>query len=185
MGISEGIFRKRWFRQWGLMVLLILGVGTTSLANGAPEHQVKVAFIYNFTKFIQWPAVAQPPATDEMMLCVVGERPLRDIEKLEGRETFGRSIVVRMNVPAKEWSRCDILYIAESEAPRVNEILARVATWPILTISDMPDFADKGGIIGLRIHDGRVRFDINLATARRIEMHISSQLLGLAVRVLQ
>ncbi|WP_051321664.1 YfiR family protein [Chrysiogenes arsenatis] len=185
MGISEGIFRKHWVCQWGLMVLLILGIGTTSLANSAPEHQVKVAFIYNFTKFIQWPPVAGQPPSGQIQLCVVGKRPLDDIEKLEGQLTFGRPIVVRLDVPAKEWSQCDILYIAESEAPRVSEILARVATLPILTISDMPDFADKGGIIGLRIHDGRVRFDINLATARRIEMHISSQLLGLAVRVLQ
>lgn len=185
MGVSEEIFRKRWFCQWGLIVLLVLGIGTTSLANSAPEHQVKVAFIYNFTKFIQWPPVGGPPPTDPIQLCVVGKKPLEDIEKLEGRVTFGRPIVVRMDAPEKEWAKCDILYIADSEASRAHEILAKVVTSPVLTISDMPDFADKGGIIGLRIHEGRVRFDINLATARRNEMHISSQLLGLAVRVLQ
>ena len=64
-----------------------------------------------------------------------------------------------------------------------RKVLSASTTMPILTISDEPDFVSRGGIIGLVTEGRRIRFDINLGTAREAQLQISSRLLQLARRV--
>ena len=59
------------------------------------------------------------------------------------------------------------------------------ARQPLLSVGDEPGFLERGGIIALKLSDGRVRFDINLATARETGLRLSSQLLQLADQVIQ
>ena len=66
------------------------------------------------------------------------------------------------------------------DAARVDAVLRAVGQWPVLTVSDAPDFAAAGGIIGLRERTGRIRFDINQGAAKRAGLSLSSQLLRLA-----
>lgn len=92
---------------------------------------------------------------------------------------------MRQGARPEEWRGCHILFIPAEEAERVDGVLRAVALAPVLTVSDSPDFARSGGMIGLKQRGGRIRFDINLGAARRAGLNLSSRLLKLADEVLQ
>jgi len=75
--------------------------------------------------------------------------------------------------------RCHLVFISDSEARRVETILAPLASRPVLTVSDMTNFARQGGVIGFYPEGKKVRFEINVNTAQRSGLKISSDLLRL------
>jgi YfiR/HmsC-like len=59
-------------------------------------------------------------------------------------------------------------------------ILGEVRGAPVLTVGDGDTFPRRGGIVGLIIEDGRMRFAINPDAAQRSGVRLSSKLLSLA-----
>jgi hypothetical protein len=77
------------------------------------------------------------------------------------------------------------LFISSSEEGRLPAILVEAQRMHVLTVSDMPHFAERGGIIGLVNQQGRVRFEVNLKMAEQTPLLLSSELLKVAIRVIQ
>ena len=71
-------------------------------------------------------------------------------------------------------------FVSTSEKRRMGDILQRAGGSSILTVSDVEGFCEKGGIIELLVSDDRLRFEVNLAEARRTHLQLSSKLLALA-----
>jgi hypothetical protein len=156
------------------------------------EYEVKAAFIYNFAKFVEWPAVEWPAAVDAggpstpIKLCILGENPFGELldQAVLGKQVNGRSFTVQAVSTASEAELCDIDFISASEASKLDALLPRLGKRPILTVSDLEGFADKGGIIGLKMQDKKVRFEVNMVAARHAGLKLSSQLLKVAVQVI-
>jgi len=72
-----------------------------------------------------------------------------------------------------------MIFISKSDRARLAEILPRLSGRQILTVSEAPGFASRGGIINFYLEGNKVRFEINPAAARRDGLKISSQLLNL------
>ena len=172
-------------KRYQLLVWWLAGIFLISpaFAVNAKEQEIKVSFIYNFAKFIKWPVSASDGGS--FKICVVGERPLSgNISLLQGRVVNDHAIEVRL-IEKPELGECHILFIGDSEGQRLPDILQNMAKAPILSISDLPDFIHAGGIIGMKVKDDRVRFDINLKAAQKAGLDIDSQLLKLATEVLK
>lgn len=152
-----------------------------ALAAAAPEYEVKAAFIYNFTRFIQWPADSGEPG-DVLNLCVLGRDPFGDkLDDLEGREVRGRTLKIRRPAGIDERDDCAIVYISPSHSgdyPRLLDTLSRDRG--VLSVSDIQGFAENGGVIEMYLENSRVRFAINVDAARQAGLEMSSQLLRLA-----
>lgn len=173
------------FPRYSLLVcwLTIICLIPPVFAAGTKEQQVKVTFIYNFAKFIKWPTSADADAS--FIICVVGEQPLSgSISLLQGRYINGRAIDIRP-IAKPEPGDCHIVFIGDTEAQYLPGILQDIATLPVLSISDLPNFVHGGGIIGMKIIDSRIHFDINLTAAHKAGLDINSQLLKLATEILQ
>jgi hypothetical protein len=146
------------------------------------EAQVKAAYLYNFGKFVRW----QTPPTDTFDICVIGKNPFGAAlsNTVAGERIEGKSIVAR-DVPATaEPSHCRILFITTGEEDRLKAAFAVAKRNGSLTVSDMPHFADRGGMIGLVNQNGRIRFEVNLAAAEEAGLNVSSELLKVAVKVI-
>ena len=151
-------------------------------AQAPSEYQVKAAFLYNFVKFIDWPAT--PAAQDgPIELCVLGKDPFGGaIERvIEGKTVNGRPLVIRHIGDAVTARSCHVLFVSASETARAGEIVKAVHSWSILTVSDIDRFAERGGIITFLMEGQRVRFRINPKMAAAAGLQISSKLLQLAV----
>ncbi len=104
--------------------------------------------------------------------------------QFEGKQVKKRSIKYRdFNSDPQYFSH--ILFISSSEHKSVDRILSKVANKAILTISDIPNFIYKGGMIGLVKKDDKILFEINFDETRKAGLRISSQMLLLATVVLR
>lgn len=166
-------------RRLGCVVATALWAVATVLAAEVSEDAVKAGFILNFAKFTDWPASAG--GGDRLLICSLGSGALSGaLESLQGRIVKGRAVRVRGATRPSELHECQILFIAADEEERIEWILQRVASLPVLTVSDAPHFVNAGGMIGLFQENDRLRFDINLAMARQNNLTLSSNLLRLA-----
>lgn len=162
-----------------------LAIALCLLAVAAPaaplEYQVKASYLYNFVQFITWPSDAN--ASDgKFNLCVLGaERFGNALDALVGERIDGREIALRrLERPAQaRAARCHLLFIAAG-TPEINGGDA-VSEYGLLTIGETPGFLQRGGIINLVEHNGRIRFEINQQAARQAGLVISSRILSLAL----
>jgi hypothetical protein len=240
------------------------------------EYEVKAAFMYNFLKFVDWPAEKMASDGNQIIIGIIGQDPFgsaADIlndKKVEDREVVIKhfdgfqqlkeavekdkteltnkikalsksQIIYRDNdgkiviTPADEFDelkgitdtsarekkieelkkrgflladpskagdiktiidtiangqmetlkRCHLLFICASEKKTVNEIIDLVKDQGVLTVSDIREFLDAGGIVSFVIEDNKVRFDINLTASEKAGLRIRSQLLRLAKKVVK
>lgn len=174
----------RWLAGGLLALTACLAVGPVR-AQAVSEDAVKAGFVYNFVKFTQWPGEREG---DSRLLdvCTPGTLPLDGhFALLQGRMIGGRKIVLRSHVAPADWRSCQVLYLPDAEGARAEGGLRGLGSAPVLTISDQPGFVQAGGMIGLRVEDNRVRFDVNLLAAQRAGLALSSQMLKLAGQVLR
>jgi len=167
------------------LFLLSLGLSLASIrpswADTPTENQIKSAYVLNFIKFVDWPAGA---GDARVALCVMGNAPLGGaLSSLDGRKAGAREIHVEHVKYDDDLKGCQVLYIGESEQRRVTAIIRALADSPVLTISDIENFAQRGGTIGLVSHENRIVFEVNLASARSGKLFLSGQMLNLATHV--
>jgi hypothetical protein len=168
-----------------LVVLISLGANARSVQTGKPvEYEVKAAFLYNFSKFVKWPAAALRNR-NEFTICVIGRDPFgTSLDMLLAGETVdGKRVVARRIAGATDTATCEIAFISVSEERRLKETLATLARANTLTVSDIPQFAQRGGMIEFILSGNKVRFDINLTPAERSGLTLGSDLLRVAESV--
>ena len=165
------------------LIALVLLVGTP-IAEGKSsrphtEFEVKAAYLSHFTNFVEWPARAVPD--DVFEVCIVGDDPFgKAFEPFLDQEVQGRRLRIVRHPNAVDIPRCQILFVSASQKDHVGQILQQVADKPVLTVSDIEDFAARGGILNFVLRDRKVRFSINLEAADRAGVKMSSRLLKLA-----
>jgi hypothetical protein len=175
---------KRWLAG-GLLALFVWLAHGPAQAELASEQMVKAGFLYNFVKFTQWPGVREGDRSP-LQICTPGAQPLDgQVALLHGRSIGSRIIEIRNNVQSSEWRSCAVLFIAEGDTSRMESAIRGLGNAPVLTVSDAQDFVQAGGMIGMRIDDNRVRFDINLGAAQRAGLALNSQMVKLAGQVLR
>ena len=150
-------------------------------AESLAESEIKAAFVYNFAKFVQWPAPALGQAQAPLSVCVIGDDSFGPaLDTIDHKLAQGHEVHVRRRVRPEEARSCHILFVAESEHAQLAAILRAVSGASVLTISEIDRFAEAGGIIGLYKVDNKLRFSVNLEQAHASLLEINSQLLKLA-----
>jgi hypothetical protein len=161
-------------------VVLLAVVSTAPKLAGAAPHDVgadavKAAFLLNFARFSEWPADSD---RGPLIFCVAGDRPLEEAltDTLRGQTMNGRTLEVQHVATAMDAARCHVLYVDAS----AESMIGALHHLPILTVSEMPRFADSGGIIELGVEHGKMRFAVNVDVASRSGLKLSSRFLSLA-----
>jgi hypothetical protein len=91
-----------------------------------------------------------------------------------------RPFAVRRLPDTQQTSQCQILFIGAAEWKRTRALLDVVKSTGVLTVGESDDFTALGGIINFRLDGPRVRIQVDLRTAERARLRISSKLLNLA-----
>ena len=161
-------------RRRAIVAALLVAVATSRAARAEQSAiaDVKAAFLFNFAKFTQWPAIG--PA-DAIEICVVGDetiaRALTDLTR--GQKIDGHAVETRTTAAPS----CRVLFVS---AGARNAVRDAGRTTPILTVSDGGHFAASGGMIELFVEHDRMRFAVNVDAVQRAHLILSSRLLGLA-----
>jgi hypothetical protein len=160
--------------------------GTLALSAQArpAEYQVKAAYLYNFARFVEWPAGTPSLQGAAFTICVLGPDPFGAYldTLLNGAMIGGKPVVARRLASERDAIGCPVLFVAASEADHLPQVLAAVERGT-LTVSDIPAFARRGGMIQFVADANRIRFEVNQATTERAGLTLSSELLKVAVAV--
>jgi len=162
---------------WGILLLTCLRAMAWSATR---EYEIKAGFIYNFFRFVEWPKPGDP-----WQVGIMGSDPFEGaLRDFESRPISGKAIQVRKVNELTDAKKCDVVFIGPSESTRISATLTGLKGSSVLTISDIPSFADKGGAIGLTTESNRVRFIINIDTLKQSNLKASARFLQLATRTI-
>lgn len=150
------------------------------------EAQAKAVFVFNAIRYVTWPkTVFRSEDTIEVgVLTKSGSDVSWDI--LKGKTVQGRKVVVKKSSDMDDLRSCQVIYIDATARKDLVRALNAFRQESILTISDIDNFhMHEGGMITLSVANSKLNFTVNLATARKSSLDISSHLLKLAREVLQ
>lgn len=170
-----------------IRAILSAGMLLASCAFGAPGAevakgiQIKAAFLYNFTKFVEWPPESFSAPDSAIVIGVLGEGPFgEELEKVvRGRRVNGRPIAILALPAAGDAGVVHVLFVPDGAEARFDGETAA----GVLTVGDSDRFAALGGMITFVPEADKVRFIINLEAAERAGLKVSAQLLKLATKV--
>jgi hypothetical protein len=172
-------------KAWAL-IGLSLGVASlqASEPTGAREYAVKAAFLYNFTKFVEWPAECFRAPDAPFVIGVLECEPLHtELEKaVRGRKVNGRNVVVQHYRHASEIAAPHALFVGGAEASN-RDILKRLEARSVLAVGESAAFLELGGTIGFVFEDDKIRFVIDMSAAKRARLKVSAQLQKLAQEI--
>jgi hypothetical protein len=146
------------------------------------EYQIKAAFLYNFTQFTDWPASTFSATNAPIVIGIVGEDPFGNImdEVVRGEMVRGHPLVIKRLRADEDLRSCHVLFISRSEKDRLPALLSQLKGSPVLTVSDINEFAQEGGMVNLLLANNTVKLEINQAKAEEAGLQISAKLLRLA-----
>lgn len=178
---AKGMKLRTVWRVVALAVLLGLLPEATAADKTPGEYEVKAAFLYNFIAFTDWPATAFENPSSPIVIGVVGKDPFGSAldAMMKGERVKDRPLIVWRVTKPEDMKRCHILFIGDSESQQVGNIIGRLKTEPILTVSDIAGFAEAGGAVGFTT-EGSVKLTINPAALQAARLALSAKLLRLA-----
>jgi len=174
-----------------LSILFGTALSPRAYAADATEYKLKAVFIYNFIKFVTWPEKDESKS-ESVKIAIIGDDPFGNSFDSITKKTIGDKAieVVRHRTydeiaDSNSMGQYRVVFICESESQNAAKIIASVAGKPVLVVSDINDFTDQGGMMGFVEKDNKIRFEININAVKLTDLKISSQLLKLALRVIE
>ena len=170
-----------------LLLVFLSVLGRPALAQDAQfsEADLKAAFLFNFTKFIEWPPEAFPREDSAVNVGVYGDEEFTTTLRtlLADKKAHGRAFTVRRLTNPADAKTCQILFFRESETRKMGTAYDSIKKLPILTVGESEDFLNQGGMFSLFFDDKQLRFEVNPATAENAKLTVSSKLLRLAKKI--
>jgi hypothetical protein len=146
------------------------------------EYPVKLAFLYNFTKFVEWPPDSYHSPSAPLVICIVGNDPFSpDVEgELRTRTVGSHPIEVRTQRSSDILQVCHMVFVPATEEGQAARIVKGLKGSSTLTVGEVEGFAVLGGIINLTAEGNKLHFEVNLLAAERAGLKISANMLALA-----
>ena len=171
-----------------IMAIALCVVGVVYPVYAADKSQlVKAAFLYNFTKFTSWPKPLDLPSQSHINICILGKNTLGDATGVFSKASTSSLKISAKHItsPPSKAGTCHVLYITQSMSGNLESVLRQSANSYALTVSDIPKFADIGGMIGFVKSGNKIRLHINKGTADTAGLKLSAQLLEIADKVVR
>jgi hypothetical protein len=173
------------FRSWVLVAFALVWGGLAGAEPDSPtEYQVKAALLFNFAKFVDWPASAFAGPEAPFVIGMVGEDPFGPAleETLRNKNVNGRAIRIEHLGPGQDLKSCHLLFVCASERKRLAALLGSLEKAPVLTVGDgLERFLGGGGMVNLLQQNNKVRFAVSQERVAQSGLKMSSKLLRLAV----
>lgn len=146
------------------------------------EYEIKSVYLFKICKFTRWSRPLKP--NTPFIISVLGQTsPGSEIKIPRDKRIQNKKIIIKKIKKLADIGNSHVLFIATSEAHRINTILSYINGKDILTIGDTKGFAQKGVIINFYVEKNRVKFEINRSAAKKSPIKLHSQLFAIATVV--
>ncbi|MBY0474118.1 MAG: YfiR family protein [Nitrosomonas sp.] len=165
-----------------LSCFLILGFSPLTYAEQPTEYRMKVAFLYNFAAYTEWP----DRHIQNLNLCIYDENPFGEyLQHIQQKKINNEEIVIKHVRNIDDLTNCQMIFITRSAIGNLDHVINLLNGKPILTVADTPGTASKGIVLNMAVKEGKVTFEANIAKAKRSGLKLSSQLLRFASEIYQ
>ena len=174
------MFRRRSITKRLLLLATLLFSARAGAQTPMSESQVKAMFVYNFLKFVEWPAESHQTG-DPFVVLIIGEGPTADATEqfLESKTIGDQKVSVRRTRWDQPVEGARAAFVVEPDGKRLHRILEAARSAGVLTIGEGETFTTRGGVIALLVEDRKVRFDVDTTAAQGAGLRVSSKLLAL------
>jgi hypothetical protein len=166
------------------LAMAVARPATAQLEPTANEANVKAVFLFNFSKYVSWPAGADAERSlEDVRICVTANDQFyaRLKSAVQGEEIDGRRLVPVALEGLDDAKGCHILYVGDVQSADAKAWLSAVRGRQVLTVAD--GALNDDTVIAFVRDSSRIRFDINRASAGRRNLNVSAKLLRLARQV--
>lgn len=164
-----------------LGVALALGAGPCLAQQEVAEQRLKLAYLYNFAQFVEWPA-ARLPAGAPLRLCLVGAEPFgSEIEALRSRRVRTHPIEIERPSTLSELSGCHIVYAERLDGPGVPRLADWARSAALLLVSSQSGALRRGASIQFVVQDNRLRWHLDKDLLRELGLTVSAKLIELSL----
>lgn len=157
----------------------------SALQDSAPEAEIKAFFLFNFTRFTEWPDSVFAGAPDEFQIGVLGpESALEPIQRnLTGKSVGKRTLKFLRSTAPGDLKNCPLVFISQAERAQIPALLSEFKGRPILTVGETEGFAEDGGILNFYIENNKVKFEINPDALGRAQLKATKLILAAPKKV--
>ncbi len=165
---------RRRLSRW-VLGAIVCAFSASGSAQQFNETELKAAYLYNFAYFITWPE----PATRDFLFCSYANTPVTGIlsRLIDGEKVHDRPIRLLVDPIPEQLHECHIVFVPAQQERILPTILEFLRAFPVLTVSDIPDFEQRGGMVRLTTEDRRIQPVIQLHNVIRAKLAVSSKLL--------
>lgn len=169
-----------------LAVILLFSTGFTekpAVQKVDTNAKIKAVFIYNFTKYIEWPAADQE---GEFKIGILGENPslFNELDKMSKvKKVANRSFSIKTFSSIDDSNIPHILYIPDDSTNMLKEAVEKLKGKSTLIVTEKPGLAQQGSGINFVIVGNRQQFELNKNNVSRHNLKVASVLEKLAVLV--
>lgn len=172
-------------------ILLILILPTLLLVSRAmivPDQgeeanaKIKAIYIYNFTKYIEWP---QDYKQGNFIVGILGNNTLliNELNKMASTKTVGvQKFEIKSIASASEAMDCHIVYIESDNSNQLPEVLGKVKNKSALIVTDKQGLVSKGAAISFVIVDNKQKIELNKGNIEKYKLKVADQLVSMAVQ---
>ncbi len=142
------------------------------------EYRVKGGYLYNFAKFVEWPAGSFPSPDSPFVIGVLDGGQALPILKalLEGKQVDGHPVQVKPVLLARAEKGLQILFVTRAAGSSPKQVQALAGPTGTLVVGETEHFAEDGGMVGFTREEDRIRVCLNLERTTAAGLRVSSKL---------
>jgi hypothetical protein len=150
---------------------------------GPTEYELKAAYLYHLSTYIQLPASAFPDKSSPLVLGILGEDPFGPLldNMIKGKTVQGRPLVVQRAASAASLTNCHLVFFGTDRQADLTRELDLLKEHPVITVGQRAGFTRSGGMVNFFMTGNFVGMEVNLAAAERAGARVDYQLQKLSL----
>ncbi len=150
----------------------------------AQEEKYIGLFVYNFTKYFDWPESSK---TGDFKIQVLGHNSVYEelVRITNGKKIATQDIFIQNISSASEVSKCQIVFVGHWQSRYFPEVLTKIGNYPTLIITEMEGMLDKGSAINFVIRDGTIKFEMKTSNITSHSIKADQRIRELAYKVVE
>lgn len=155
---------------------------STTKQNYDTNAKMKAVFLYNFTRYIEWP---EEYKQGNFVIGLLGETAItEELTKVAAtKKAVNQTIEIKKFNSIKDVSECHMLYVSSGNSGDLASAIQKTKGRSTLVITEQEGYAAQGAGISFKVVENRQKFEINKANIQNRKMIVGSALLSLAIVV--
>lgn len=168
-----------------LFSLLLFTSSTVVMPDASEEAnaKIKAIYIYNFTKYIEWPETYKD---GNFVIGFLGSNfaLLNELSKMSETKKVGTQSIQIKNISSVDNNdKFNIIYILTDNSTQLSEVISKVKGKSTLIVTDKPGLAKQGSGINFVIVENKQKIELNKSNIEKYKLKIASTLVNMALPV--